>query len=196
MLTRTHRGFTIIEMMIAIAIMSMLLALALPNFSIFLQNTQIKNAGESVLQGLNLARAEALRRNAAVRFQFVSDLTAACALATNSLAWVVSLADPTVRCDVAPSDTTAPQIVQKQSAREGTANVIIATTGGSVVTFGGLGRPSGAQMTQIDISNSSGTCEASGGTLRCMRVLISTGGQPRLCDPKVGAADDPRNCAV
>ena len=101
-----QRGVTLIEMMIALAIVAMVLMVGVPAFTIFLQNQQIKNAAQTVMIGLSSARAESIRRNAAVRFQFVSDLTAGCVLATNSLAWVVSLADPDSACDAVPGATT------------------------------------------------------------------------------------------
>jgi len=196
------RGMTLIELMIGLVIVAIVLFVAIPAFTIFLQNQQIKNAAQTVMIGLSSARAEAIRRNQAVRFQFVSDLTAGCALATNSLAWVVSLADPTGNCEATPGDMgTAAQIVEKRSATEGTRNVVVATTGGSTATFTGLGRLTGGGITQIDFSNSTGTCEhvdAVNGTMRCMRVQISTGGEARMCDPKVVApvppAIDPRAC--
>src|SRR3954464_14796145 len=100
--------------MIGIGVIGILLGLALPAFNRFLQNTKIRNAAEMTISGLNLARAEALRRNTAVRFQMVRDLTASCA-DTASVSWVVSLSDPAGACNVAPSDTTAPRIVQKRS---------------------------------------------------------------------------------
>ena len=191
-----QRGISIIETMIALAIVALVLFVAVPSFTIFLQNAQIKNAASSALDGLTLARTEAIRRNTAVRFQFVSDLTSACALSTTSLAWVVSEADPTSQCDVAPSETLAPQIVQKRSATEGMQNAVVAVTGGSSVTFTGLGRPQAAGITQIDFSNSTGTCQhvSASGKMRCLRILVSTGGQARMCDPKVTAATDPRKC--
>lgn len=196
MLRRLQRGVTLIELMIGLVILALLLFLALPNFSVFLQNTQIRNAGESVLQGLNLARAEALRRNSSVRFQFVSNLSTSCALANNSLNWVVSTADPAGKCNDVPG-ATATGIVQAQSARDGTPNVVLAADGTSVV-FNGMGRVVGTGIGTINLSNSSGTCEhldATNGTMRCLRVLISTGGQIRLCDPKVDpAGNDPRRC--
>jgi type IV fimbrial biogenesis protein FimT len=191
-------GFSLIELMIAFALIVLLLFLAVPNFTIFLRNTQIKNAGESVLQGLNLARTESVRRNAAIRFQFVSNLTAGCALATNSANWIVSVEDPTGKCQVDPSDTASPMIVQKRSGTEGTSNVVLSTVGGSTVTFNGLGQVSGAPVTQIDLSTTGGICEhvnATTGTMRCLRVLVSSGGQVKLCDPKVTSAADPRRCA-
>ena len=100
-------------------------------------------------------------------------------------------------CNTAPSDTTAPQIVQKQSAREGMSNVTVATTGGNTIVFSGLGRVTGAGITQLDFSNASGTCEhldPAAGTMRCLRIRMSTGGQTKICDPKVTVATDPRFC--
>lgn len=197
-----QRGFTLIEMMIALAIVALVLFVAVPMFTIFLQNQQIKNAAQTVMTGLSSARAEAIRRNQAVRFQFVSNLTAACALSTTSLAWVVSLSNPAGNCEAEPGDMgSAAQIIEKRSATEGTRNVTIATTGGmTTATFTGLGRLSGAGITQIDFSNSTGTCEhlSASGKMRCMRVLITPGGEARMCDPKVAVpvppAIEPRAC--
>ncbi|HSH08325.1 MAG TPA: GspH/FimT family pseudopilin [Burkholderiales bacterium] len=193
---------TIIELMIGLAIVAIVLFVAVPAFTIFLQNQQIKNAAQTVMQGLNTARAEAIRRNQPVRFQFVSDLTAGCALSTSSLAWVVSLVNPAGNCEATPGDMgTAAQIVEKRSATEGTRNVVVVATGGDTAVFTGLGRLTGAGMTQIDFSNSTGICEhldATNGTMRCMRVQIAPGGEARMCDPKVAVptppAIDPRAC--
>ena len=197
-----ERGITLIELMIGLAIVAIVLFVAVPAFTIFLQNQQIKNAAQTVMTGLNTARAEAIRRNQAVRFQFVSNLTAGCALANNSLAWVVSLASPVGNCEAEPGDMgTAAQIIDKRSATEGTRNVAVATTGGNTATFTGLGRLSGGGMTQIDFSNTTGVCEhvdPTNGTMRCMRVQIAPGGEARMCDPKVAApvppAVEPRAC--
>jgi type IV fimbrial biogenesis protein FimT len=197
-LTSLQRGVTLIELMIGLAIVGFLMMLALPAFSTFLDNTKIRNAAETTLAGINLARAEAIRRNATVRFQLVSTLTSGCALSATSMNWVVSLADPTSACDAAPSET-APAIVQKKSASEGNASVNVTTVGGSTLVFSGLGRVNGAGITQFDFSNNSGTCEhldATNGTMRCLRILVTSGGQAKLCDPKVSAATDPRRCVT
>jgi type IV fimbrial biogenesis protein FimT len=197
MLKALQRGVTLIELMIGMAILAVLLFLAVPSFTIFLQNQQIRNAGESILQGLNLARAEALRRNSPVRFQFVSNLTAGCALANNALNWVVSIADPAGTCHQPPGAGSAAGIVQSQSASDGTSNVVVAADATTVV-FNGMGRVVGAGIGTINLANVGGACEHvdPNGTMRCLRVVVSTGGQIRLCDPKVNPADasDPRRC--
>jgi type IV fimbrial biogenesis protein FimT len=199
---RRNRGYTLIELLITMALFVILLGLGVPSFMTFIQNAKVKNAAETTLAGLNMARAEAVRRNAVVRFQLVSDLTASCTASSNGLAWVISLDDPAGLCDVAISNTTAPRIYQKQSGTEGTDSITVSATAGSGVAFNGLGRvTSGAALpvpfTQIDFSSAQGVCEhaAADGTVRCMRILLSTGGQAKLCDPKVTATTDPRYCA-
>lgn len=207
MLTRhsAQAGVTLIEMMVGLTIMALLIMIGLPNMTQWLNNTQIRTAGETMLAGLTLARTEAVRRNQIVRFQLVSDVTSACAVSTGGKSWVVSLADPTDACDAAPSDTVAPQIVQTRSGSEGTPRVTIVATPTATVYFNGLGRltsPGGANnMTRIEVSNPiGGACEhldPANGTMRCMRINISIGGDAKMCDPAVDPVanpTDPRIC--
>ena len=200
-----QRGVTLIEIAITVAIAGILMAVAVPNITSWLNNSQIRTASDAMLSGLHLARSTALGRNGVVRFQLTSTLTSGCALSTSGTNWVVSLADPTGQCDIDPSPVTAPQIIQKKSGAEGTSRAVISATGASVVYFNGFGRLSSAvggaavtNMSQIDISNTTGgTCVASGGTMRCLRILISSGGNLKLCDPAVAVSvpPDPRYCS-
>ena len=192
-----HRaaGFTLIELLIGLAVLGIVLMIGLPSLATWLQNTQIRNATEQMQSGLQLARAEALRRNSSVRFQLVNNLTATCALSAAGTDWVVSLANPSAACNVAPSDTTAPQIVQKKAGSEGAPNVAVAATGGTSVVFNGLGRMIGAGITQIDFTNpNGGACQTAAGPMRCLRIQVTTGGQVRSCDPVVAVNTDPRCC--
>lgn len=191
------RGFTIIELVVTLALFGVLLGLGVPAFSTFIQNTQIRNAAENALTGINLAKAEAVRRNASVRFQLVTTLTSACALSTSGGSWVVSLDDPTGACEVAASDTTAPRAIQKHAGTDGSAKVSVSATGSSSLVFNGLGRVTGTGISQIDLTHTALTCEHAdvNGTARCLRILVTTGGLIRLCDPKVTATTDPRFCS-
>jgi type IV fimbrial biogenesis protein FimT len=200
LMRRGQAGVSLIEMMMAITILGLLIMIGLPNMTIWLNNSQIRTAGETVLSGLTLARTEAVRRNATVRFNLVSDLTSSCVLATGGTSWVVSLADPTGACDTAPSDSGP--VLQVRSGAEGTSRAVVEATGAATVHFNGLGRvtsPSGAaNMTKIELSNpTGGTCQhqdPSDGTMRCLRVNISPGGEVKMCDPAVSDATDPRKC--
>ena len=43
-----QRGFSLVELVIAVAIMGILLALALPSFSTYLRNVKLRSAAESL----------------------------------------------------------------------------------------------------------------------------------------------------
>lgn len=205
MLRRAQAGVSLVELMIGLAIIGFLLFLGVPQFSNFLQNTQIRNAAETTLAGLTLARAEAVRRNAPVRFQLVSNLTSGCTVSSaalnnsTSVSWVVSLDNPAGACHVAPDDSAAPRIIQKKDAREGSRNVFVNTIGAPTLTFNGLGRVTGAGgMQRVDFGNNTGVCvhvNDATGTMRCLAIMVTSGGSIKMCDPKVGDTADPRHCS-
>ena len=186
-------GMTLIELMIGIVVLGILLALGVPTFSRWTQSSQIRNAAEAIHNGLMLARAEAVRRNTAVRFQLVTTTTSACALSDTGTNWVVSLDSPAGACDAAPSDNVAPRIVQVRSAAEGSRNAAVNAGGVSLITFNGTGQATGGAPAAINVTNPTGGACAPGGPMRCMRVTVATGGQIRMCDP-ARAADDPQGC--
>jgi type IV fimbrial biogenesis protein FimT len=191
------RGFSLVELLVVVAVLGLVLMLGLPNISAWLQNTQIRNSAEATISGLQLARAEALRRNRVVRFSLVDTLDAGCNLAAAGPHWIVSLADPSANCGVDPSDTIDPFIVQKRSNQEGSPNVVLAASASSV-TFNGLGSASslvGNNPLTIDFSNpGGGACQTAAGPMRCLRVVVSSSGSVRMCDPAVTGAADPRAC--
>jgi type IV fimbrial biogenesis protein FimT len=199
-------GFTLIELLITLAVMALLFMLGLPSMNTWLQNQQLRTSAEGIQAGLQLARAESLRRNVPVRFQFVDTLTSACVPFDKATNWIVSVNDPTGKCNVAESDPsaeitdpTALIIIQKRSGAEGSPNAAVVAVNGLVaantVTFSGLGRAIGvAPITQIDIKNPSGGVCQPAGPMRCLRINIASGGQMRMCDPIVVDATDPRKC--
>jgi type IV fimbrial biogenesis protein FimT len=192
LIRRTEQGVTLIELMIGITVLGILIMIGLPAMGHWLQNTQIRTHAETTFSGLQLARAEALKRNASVRFQFVESLTTGCVLTTLGKSWVVSLGDPAGVCAEDPSDTGA-MIIQKKDGMEGSPNTVL-TSSASVVVFNGLGRLTTGALT-VNITNpAGGACGDQPGQMRCMRVVVSTGGQVRMCDPQVGDATDPRIC--
>lgn len=195
---RTVRGMSLVELMVGLAVFGILIMIGLPSLTAWIQNTQLRTSAEGIMAGLQLARVEALRRNALVRFQLVSKLDATCIPAAIGTSWVISLDDPSGQCEKAPSDDPAagPRIVQKRDANEGSPNVTVTATGGSTVQFNGLGRVTGASpITQIDVANpGGGQCKTAGGPMRCLRLTISSGGETRMCDPAFDIVGDPRHC--
>lgn len=189
------RGMTLVELSIGLVIVGLLMFMGLPSFSAWLQGSQIRNAAEAIQNGLQLARAEAVRRNTTVRFQLTDTMTNACAASASGGNWVVSLDDPSGACAAAASEAVAPRIIQARPAAEGSLNAVVAADQSAIV-FSGAGRvtPVPAAAININVTNpTGGTCVASGGTMRCLRVVVSTAGQVRMCDPAL-ASTDPRGC--
>src|SRR4030095_4193090 len=61
-------GFTLIELMAALAILALLFLLGMPSFITFLRNSEIRSTSESIINGLRTASAEATRLNSRVAF--------------------------------------------------------------------------------------------------------------------------------
>ena len=60
---KEHSGFTLIELMITIAILAVLLGLAAPSFIEMLKQNRLQMESEDLFVALMLARSEALKRN-------------------------------------------------------------------------------------------------------------------------------------
>ena len=191
---QSQRGITLIEIVVGIAIIAALMATALPSFKDWIQSSKIRTTAESIQNGLQIARAEAVSRNTLVSFSLTDSTTAACALSASGTSWVVSLDDPSGKCNVT-DPLAAPRIVQVKSGGEGANNVVVAA-GQSAIVFNGLGRITptpGAAITIAMTNPTGGTCAKDGGEMRCMNISISIGGQVRMCDPAL-ASTDPRGC--
>lgn len=165
------RGFSLIELMIAITVMAILMGLAVPSFKIWMQNSQIRNGAESIQNGLQRARAEAVARNANIEFVLGVDSS-----------WVVKLVGG-ANIDARP-------------ANEGSKNVTrtVLPVGATTVTFNNFGgvvanADASATLTQVDLDSPLIAAADS----QNLRVTVGLGGNARMCDPNV-AAPNPRGC--
>ena len=185
-------GVTLIELMIAVAIVGILLVAGLPEASQWIQNTKIRTASESISNGLQLARGEAVRRNTQVEFVLTNSVpiaanTPALAPVTSGPYWVV-------RKYQTGGYTTA-DFVQGGGNEVTTSSTVVSSTDANVV-FNGLGRTDivAANLT-IQVTNpTGGACVAASGPMRCLNVVIQPGGQIRMCDPSIATAGDTRKC--
>jgi len=175
--SRTAPGFTIVELLITIAVMGILIMIAMPSFGEWLQNQQLRAGAEASLNGLQVARAEAIRRNLPVQIVFAADSTA----------WAVT-------------EAASGTAIQSRSQQEGSPNAALAATpaGATTVTFNPLGAATtnidgSARITRLDITNPKGGACQPAGPMRCLALLIQGGGTVKMCDPIV-ALPDARGC--
>lgn len=170
---RAGEGFTLVELMIVLVILAVMALVALPNMNVWLQNTQIRTAGESILNGMQLARAEAIRRNTAMEMRM--DVASG---------WSVRVVG-------------TGEVVRSRLHSEGTsaASVVIAPAGATKITFDSFGSvvdpnpDATARITEIKIDSTA----IAGPDSRELCVMVKVGGNVRLCDPQV-AAGDTRTC--
>ncbi len=174
-------GVTLLELVIAIAIIAVLCALAIPGFAQMIQNSRIRATSESVLSGIQVARGEAVKRNTPVQF----DLRA-------GAAWSVCTAPVAPGACPVPDNATT---IQSRSISDGSADVSVATSNAGPFVFNGLGAltspvPTAATGVSIDFNS-----VASPVNSRRLRIVIGAGGIVRLCDPTLSTAGtDPRRC--
>jgi type IV fimbrial biogenesis protein FimT len=71
------RGFTLTELIIAMAVLAIILAIGLPSLQQFVLQNRIATSANEILAGLAATRSEAIRRNTRSRF----------CLKTNELVW-------------------------------------------------------------------------------------------------------------
>lgn len=65
-------GFTIIELLVAMAVAAVLLGMALPAFNTFIEQRTMTARGNDFVSAVNLARSEAVNRGAVVSIQAVN----------------------------------------------------------------------------------------------------------------------------
>jgi type IV fimbrial biogenesis protein FimT len=209
-----HRGFTLIEVMVALTIVALMVMLGLPSMSAYYQNAKLGSAAQTYAAGLQVARTEAIRRNAPVEFLLTNTpivpatiANAAVPLATGR-GWVVRV------CDAAGLNC---ELVEAKSVLEGsgqaagsTPSISVAGTAAAGPTFTGsvffngfgaitvgYGGANAAGEVNLVIDNQSGGQCAPAGPMRCLNVRAAPGGQIRVCDPLAAggpAVRDSRAC--
>lgn len=202
MLKRIHNGFSLVELIVGLAILAMLMALGLPQYATFISNARLRATAEGITNGLNLARAEAVKRNGRVELVFTDDepiepLANTITPSVSGANWMVRAWVPTT----SSYDFVEGKLGAEGSGKTGASGVIVTpvTTGifDGTVTFTGFGAMNSAQGISFQVTfPTAGACDtvAVQGPLRCLNVNVTPGGQIRICDPKITAANDTRAC--
>ena len=127
-----QRGFSIIEIAVVLIVVGMLLMSAVPTMTEWMRNAKLRNQAESVQNGLQQARNEAVRRNRPVSFYLVSNGTATaldngCTVSATGTSWVVSVRDPGGACAATPTNANGYTYTLSDSGAKGTTQFAGAT---------------------------------------------------------------------
>jgi type IV fimbrial biogenesis protein FimT len=191
-------GFTLIELMVVVAILVILTTLGIPSYRAWIQNTQIYNATESALGGLQKAKAEAVKQNVNVEFVLGASYPWKIQVANSG---VVETSTSEGSKNVTVSATLADgTTVNTLSDNPTNATTITFNNLGGVATLGGV--PTNANGTAIlrQIDFNSGVLPTSSRKLRVTIGNFNTtthvwaGSNIRMCDPNLATGSNPRAC--
>jgi type IV fimbrial biogenesis protein FimT len=204
-----QQGVTITEIMVSVSVLAIIMTIGIPSVSMWMQNTQIRSTAESILTGLQLARAEAVRQNIRTSFQFSTPAGNSC---NSKACWTVTSDSFT-----APGTFPVSNVIQTsgaseygQHARLGVSGLAVtnnacATTivaGKGMATnplpgvvfnpFGQIATDSSATtevttITRIDVTN---ILKADA---KRLVINISPSGTAKMCDPSLPATNS-RGC--
>jgi type IV fimbrial biogenesis protein FimT len=189
-------GFTLIEVMVAITLFSILMAVAAPTMKKWVSNGKVRATADSLQNGLRMAQAESLRRSRQVVFALTNSpdprTKAGITAAANGNYWAIY---------TIPSMTDGSednQFVEAGPLASTTSGVTV--TGPAAICFNSMGRLVANAATGIN----GATCLPPAGTRylinlpsadRNLRVDVALGGQVHMCDPaKTLSATNPDGC--
>lgn len=197
-------GFTLVEAMIALAILATLLAIGMPRMADWVASTRAASATEFYMEGMALARAQALAHNGASRLVLVPNTV------SGQFDWRVDMCFPTPDdpCDDDGGDwsTLEDAVKPLQDAGDGVKSLVrradaLLDTGrlsvssgpdeASAVYFTPLGWVNtivGTRMMRIDLA----PVADSGTEFPATSVVLTLAGVAARCSPDAGVGDSRR----
>ena len=162
---RRHAAFSMIELMIVLAIAAILTVIAVPNFKQTIDRQKITTASSDLYAAIGLSRAEAIRRGTQV------DLDAISGNWENG--WSISVPSSSGPAERVYTHVSVPTTVKVDAPVFGTA-----------LSYDGTGRARLASDSQVVLSGF-WTFTISNNPAYTRKVKINAVGRPQLCNPSV-----------
>ncbi len=165
------RGFTLIELMVTIAVVAILALVAYPSFSDMRRNSQLSASVNSLLAAVNTTRAEALRTQGSTR------------MAPLGANWASGWRIYTDTNGNNTYDAGTDSLIAEHAALPDSVTLVTASTTLSAIRFTGDGYPR-----QTSGAFQSGSIQMTNGK-RSRRLVMSVGGRVRICDPDASSGN-------
>ena len=149
-----QRGVTLAEVLIAVAVIGIIAAIAVPSYQETIERNRLKQASESLLADVLYARTEAIKKSV--------DLTMTIDAGTP---WCYGINDDNTACDCATAGSCALKAVAGSEFQG------ISLDADDSVTFSFRRGTANAMGTTLSSTNFS------------TRVVVSTAGRARICNP-------------
>ncbi len=178
---RATAGFGLVEMLVAISIMVLMAAVALPNLSGWVSNARMRAVADALQAGLHVAQVEAQRRSSTVVMFMTGSQTCATSAtaAANGTYWQARLVPDLLQ--------SIPAEAVQCGALGDVGSGVTITASATALCFGADGR----QVTVTGPAGLSVDCTAGAasylvqrsGSDRRLQVTVSMAGAIRMCDP-------------
>lgn len=181
----TMRGFTVIELMVVITVFGILVLTAVPAFGVWMAGAQVRAVSEGLLDGLNQAKIEAVRRNRSIQFLLTNDDPLGSGPWTASASgrnWVIVTVP---RLKIGTGATEAAERIAGNTLLQ--VAQAVSVSGPATLNFNSYGMVTGASGASLyDVSHERAE--------RALRIQVSVGGQIRSCDIGKSVADNLEGC--
>jgi type IV fimbrial biogenesis protein FimT len=165
---RAPKGFTLVELLIAITVAGILMAIAAPSFNSFIDMYRVKRAGDTISAFLINTKSEAIKRNTTVRAVFQS--------ADSGATWCVGMTTAST-CDCMVANAcqidSADRVVRGSDYKD---IVLTSPADGAMFSFSPLRGTANSGNAQVQSDNGSQ-----------VRVIVTGTGRIRLCSPSGSA---------
>ncbi|WP_157511094.1 GspH/FimT family pseudopilin [Frateuria sp. Soil773] len=133
------RGFTMIELMVTIAVLAILMTIAVPSFNNSIRRNDVSTASNALLADLSYARTEAVTRHSTVSMCPSTDGTSCASSTAYDTGWIIyTYAAGKAKANTAYDGSDAGNILLRYTqARSG---VSIQIKGASVISYGQQGQ--------------------------------------------------------
>jgi type IV fimbrial biogenesis protein FimT len=169
-----NNGFTLIELMITLAIAAILGTIALPSFAELIRSNRITAQANDLINALNLARSEAIRRGQPVCIKRISS-------GSNdwSKGWQI-YSDPNANRTSSGTvcSTTGATFIQSHDALTGDSTLTSSANFDAHIRFNAMGVATNS--TDVGLSGSFSLCRQDGNSAKSKLIDVSTTGLIRL----------------
>jgi type IV fimbrial biogenesis protein FimT len=187
-----RRGFTLIELMIVIAVVAVLVTLAAPSFYDFIAVQRLKGITAQIMTDLQFARTEAAARSVPVQLRFSSNSDESC--------YVLFTGNPD-NCDCANTSTPVCPASTEQEIRTvhvpASARVSVRVGSRSPDKFGFDPATGALTLTAVDMiidANTPIVIQSQLDSQRAIQVQLKYSGRPTMCTPSLSTVTGVASC--
>lgn len=167
---RRHTGFSLIELMVTVAVLAIIVATAAPSFQSFLDKNRVVGAAEAVYSQMQSARSEAVKQSADMVVVFSSDMPWCSGFSRGVACDCTAALDAENDCTILADGVTEVLKVVSGTAFQG---VTMNAGAPASVTFNGVRGTTGGE----------GSIVLQSGLGRQLRIDVNALGRVRLCSP-------------